>query len=678
MNQKKNTKILLILIIIIVIIILAGVGILVFATDIFKSDKEMFFKYMADIGDPKKGFIDEELKQYFEKKNNTPYNDEGEFSINISCDPNTLSENLQKNVESTNNFNISFSGQVDTANSKAAQNISLNYSNDVKFPINYKQIENKIGLQTKYVGSKFVAIETEKLNKFSEDLDDVESYGEMVDKLQKMGKVELTEDEKSHIKDTYITVINQQLEKDKFSKVKESDMSGYKLSLTGTDLQNVLVKLLETLKNDQTTVDKLNEYLKIQKNSAKITASQIDDAIKSIKDNTYFSDKNFEITVYQKNRDVCKLVIETTEGTIAIEKKIEGNQQNIDVSYEMKEDKKSKISFSANFENLESLQNIKENYELELQFELSTYNLKGTQSSNNKDNIYTEEEKIKMMLNQAIAEGMLDGESTSSITKENLEKARNNDNSEFYENMQIENISGGQIQIKFSDTGDIFKLDNNGKIISSPEVTESSATMESSTTTDVDSEVVVYKFSNDINFTDSATVEDFSSDNSLMLTDYDSDQVSNFLNAVVERISEVNEQQMGQLGLEASENPIVINMMIPFSYIYLGNMYALNQVNSNMSEAEINNFNQKFEAYESTNLKGVTVKGLLSTISLNNQSEETSNEIKEINYNGEEYEASEQNITLIKGEIDTEKSYRVEFEKDQDTGLIYRAVINEK
>lgn len=573
MNQKKNTKILLILIIIIVIIILAGVGILVFATDIFKSDKEMFFKYMADIGDPKKGFIDEELKQYFEKKNNTPYNDEGEFSINISCDPNTLSENLQKNVDSTNNFNISFSGQVDTANSKAAQNISLNYSNDVKFPINYKQIENKIGLQTKYVGSKFVAIETEKLNKFSEDLDDVESYGEMVDKLQKMGKVELTEDEKSHIKDTYITVINQQLEKDKFSKVKESDMSGYKLSLTGTDLQNVLVKLLETLKNDQTTVDKLNEYLKIQKNSAKITASQIDDAIKSIKDDTDFSDKNFEIAVYQKNRDVCKLVIETTEETIAAEKKIEGNQQNIVVSYEMKEDKKSKISFSANFENLESLQNIKENYEL---------------------------------------------------------------------------------------------------IMSLPEVAESS------TTTDVDSEVVVYKFSNDVNFTDSATVEDFSSDNSLMLTDYDSDQVSNFLNAVVERISEVNEQQMGQLGLEASENPIVINMMIPFSYIYLGNMYALNQVNSNMSEAEINNFNQKFEAYESTNLKGVTVKGLLSTISLNNQSEETSNEIKEINYNGEEYEASEQNITLIKGEIDTEKSYRVEFEKDQDTGLIYRAVINEK
>ena len=551
MNQKKNTKILLILIIIIVIIILAGVGILVFATDIFKSDKEMFFKYIADIGDSKKGFIDDGLKQYFEKKNNTPYNDEGEFSVNISSD------NEQKKFENVNNFNISFSGQVDTANSKAAQNISLNYSNDVKFPINYKQIENKIGLQTKYVGSKFVAIETEKLNKFSEDLDDVESYGEMVDKLQKMGKVELTEDEKSHIKDTYITVINQQLEKDKFSKVKESDMSGYKLSLTGTDLQNVLVKLLETLKNDQTTVDKLNEYLKIQKNSAKITASQIDDAIKSIKDDTDFSDKNFEIAVYQKNRDVCKLVIETTEGTIAIEKKIEGNQQNIVVSYEMKEDKKSKISFSANFENLESLQNIKENYEL---------------------------------------------------------------------------------------------------IMSLPEVAESS------TTTDVDSEVVVYKynFSNDVNFTDSATVEDFSSDNSLMLTDYDSDQVSSFLNAVVERISEVNEQQMGQLGLEANENPIV--NIIPSIGLYLGNMNVLNQVDSNMSEAEINNFNQKFEAYESTNLKGVTVKGLLSTISLNNQSEETSNEIKEIN--ADEYTNI---LQAVHDDLDSYIGLKIKF-----SGYVYR------
>ena len=79
------------------------------------------------------------------------------------------------------------------------------------------------------------------------------------------------------------------------------------------------------------------------------------------------SDKNLKLQCIKKNRDVCKLVIETTEGTIAIEKKIEGNQQNIRcIITKMKKKIKNQMIkiFLLNFENLESLQNIKENYEL--------------------------------------------------------------------------------------------------------------------------------------------------------------------------------------------------------------------------------------------------------------------------------------------------------------------------
>ena len=53
-------------------------------------------------------------------------------------------------------------------------------------------------------------------------------------------------------------------------------------------------------------------------------------------------------------------------------------------------------------------------------------------------------------------------------------------------------------------------------------------------------------------------------------------------------------------------------------------------------------------------------------------------EIKEINYNGEEYDVNQQNVTFIKSDIAVDKYYRVEFEKNQDTGVIYRAVINVK
>ena len=52
--------------------------------------------------------------------------------------------------------------------------------------------------------------------------------------------------------------------------------------------------------------------------------------------------------------------------------------------------------------------------------------------------------------------------------------------------------------------------------------------------------------------------------------------------------------------------------------------------------------------------------------------------ITEINFNGEEYDVNQQTVTMLKEEVKTDVDYRVEFEKDSNTGLIYRAVINEK
>ncbi len=106
----------------------------------------------------------------------------------------------------------------------------------------------------------------------------------------------------------------------------------------------------------------------------------------------------------------------------------------------------------------------------------------------------------------------------------------------------------------------------------------------------------------------------------------------------------------------------------------------MGNINSSIAEEEVNSFNTKFENYESTNLKGTTVKGLLSTIQQNNlvNEENEDRQIKEIHFDGEEYETTDQNIVFIKEAIETEESYRVEFERDENTGLIYRAVINKK
>jgi len=143
-----------------------------------------------------------------------------------------------------------------------------------------------------------------------------------------------------------------------------------------------------------------------------------------------------------------------------------------------------------------------------------------------------------------------------------------------------------------------------------------------------------------------------------------------------ERIASVNETQMEELGVEQNPFLTVLTDMI--------GLYMRDQISKNleiMEESNVEMFNQKFEQYQNTNLKGVTVKGLLSIIELNNETEEFNSrprKIEEIHLDGEELEVEDVDIEELKEEISGEESYRVEFEKNENTGLIYRVVINKK
>ena len=107
---------------------------------------------------------------------------------------------------------------------------------------------------------------------------------------------------------------------------------------------------------------------------------------------------------------------------------------------------------------------------------------------------------------------------------------------------------------------------------------------------------------------------------------------------------------------------------------------TINDSADSLGELAIETHNNLFEQYEGSNIRGATVNGLLQTIKINNESnsDEEDNNISQINFNGEEFEPTEENITLIKSEIDVGSTYSVECENDENTGLINRIVINKK
>lgn len=565
MKQKKSKIIIILIIIVILVIILASLGIAYFATDLFKSNKTLFAKYAGQIADENQGFIENALQQYNEKKQSNTYSDKGTFSVNASANSSTT------NLDNVNKFNVTYTGQVDTTNSKSEQNVSINYSDSVKFPVNYKKIGNKIGLQTDYVGSKYIGIESDKMEKLSLDTNTInsseaEQTSSNVDiKEIKDGTTELknilqnpfSQEDIVNIKNNIISIMDG-ISDSKFSNINDSNGKGYKLVLSGDDLKNVLIQLLQKLSQDTETLDKINEYLQNQGNSNKLTATQIEKEITNITNNSDFDNETLELTVYKKNGKTNKFIIKIEDLEIDVEK----NNSNNNIEYNVVVDanynnEKMKISLKTVYQGLETMQQVNENYELSIENSQNTY---------------------------------------------------------------------------------------------------------------------IYHLTNVVDFTQTKEIEDFTSDNSLILTDYDKDVVSNFLVQVGQRIQEVNSTQMAQLGIEESDNPIL--HLIPSFGTYSDIISNMNT--SQINEQDVNTFNQKFELYESTNLGGATVKGLLTTINLNNESQEENRKIEEINFNGQEYEASTQNIAFIKEDIKTDAYYRVEFEKDQSTGLIYRAVINPK
>lgn len=569
MNQKKNSKIVNVLIILVsIVIIAASIGIIYFTTDLFKSNKILFAKYVGQIS------MDNTLKQYQEKKNETPYSDEGTFSVNASANSNSV------NLENVNKFTVTYKGQVDTANSKAEQNININYSDSVKFPVNYRQVGNKIALQTDYVGSKYIGGENNKLDKLSTVKIDTNTAGvstetnnqentstninvdsnsiNTIEKLSSLFNETPSEEDLSLVVNKIINVLNG-IDNSKYSKISDSTGIGYKLSLSGDDLKNATIQLLQALSQDQSALDKINEYLNIQESSNKITSTDIEKEITNITNNENFDNQKFEATVYKKNGKTNGIDISINDNELKIEK-VANNTNNLeyDITFTSTYNNETmKISLKAKYNGIADMQKVQENYELGIE---------------NSENTYT------------------------------------------------------------------------------------------------------YKLENNVDLTQSQNIEDLTADNSLMLTDYDANIVSNFLTQVVQRIQEVNKMQMEQLGIQESDNPIF--HLIPSFGAYAN---AIENLNSDkISEEDVNSFNQKFELYQSTNLGGATVKGLLTTIGLNNESKETNRQIKEINFNGQEYDATTQNIAFLKEDIKTDSYYKVEFEKDQNTGLIYRAVINPK
>lgn len=372
----KGKKIVSIIIVLLILLLIAG-GAFAYAyiaTDIFKTDQEMFFKYFAQIT-AEDGFIEKGIVDFEKKKMQTPYKNSGEITINLE-DPGELDEKI---LGKLNELVIKFDGQTDSVNQKTEQNIEIDYGNNVVLPISYKQDGNKFGLQSDKLSKQYIGIRNEKLKEFVTKFG-VEDVSEIPDKIELSNveeKVIFTDEEIEQLKQIYGTVLQQELLEENFTRVKTQQNESYTLELSAEQIKNIIIKMLEATKSNTMIIDKINELILEQDPEIeKIDVAVIDDLIKSINEEDISEIPNLRLTIVQSNKQLKQIMIQLGENQIIIEKSSVQDSIAYDINCDIKEESVNSFSlieeaepaminiyFKLQYTGLETLSNVQQMYQ---------------------------------------------------------------------------------------------------------------------------------------------------------------------------------------------------------------------------------------------------------------------------------------------------------------------------
>lgn len=384
-------KKILLALLIIVILLGAGVAYAYFATDAFRSDKEIFLSHFLK-DNMFSNLQDEKLAEYIEKQKDTAYTNKGEISAIVNGDDSLgLTE---ETIEMLNKSKIAFEGKTDNSKKMSEQTITADLSQGFNIPISYKRDADVFGIQSDFLDTKYIAVRNENLKalleKFNIDSEDVP------DKIE-ISKEQFTQKELKTLQKKYVAVLNENLEDELFSKEKVNSQTVVTLKMSEEKCVYLLNEILETVKDDEILLSKMSETY--QENFKQ----QIDEIIEELKEIETSEANVVEISIYIEARNMKKLEIamiedDTTAIFMAIEndtnqttmkiyeeealigelnilKETSGNDLSYTIQIKVNpEEENTEVSLKIQYNNLFLLDNVEENYEVKLSYEAPSVN----------------------------------------------------------------------------------------------------------------------------------------------------------------------------------------------------------------------------------------------------------------------------------------------------------------
>ena len=347
--MKKKTGIIITIIIISMILIVAGIfAFLYFATDIFKSNEQLFWKYASNSSQLAKMITNENKTEQKNWKATHSYTAKGDLSIAVTKETGTQTIKLGTTEKYNQNTRRNYADI--TLYNGEAEHLKASYINSEDiYAIYCKDI-----YEPYYIGFRNSDLKQfiEKLgipNTENIGIPDAISFGRSknVPKLPPS----ISEEEK-YLSDTYFNMLLNSIPEERYTKTEKENITinnqsyetvGYQLDLSGEEIKQIIVNLLSKAKDDEQLINYLS--LKVFSDFDKENIQKIiDGMITGVQQIQNPIDK-ISFVVYQPKKGITKIRIKDNriaEIVIDIDDSKE-NKKNVDISFNSSENENAQM-----------------------------------------------------------------------------------------------------------------------------------------------------------------------------------------------------------------------------------------------------------------------------------------------------------------------------------------------
>ena len=348
--MKKDRKGLIITLSIIaaIVAILVIIAILFFTTDLLKSDQDRFFKYLGKNVE----ILNEYLKNPNSAIEDTIKQNKYITKSDINFDLVSSDTEIANQTVPPRNFTIQYVAQSDPQNNMDSSQATIKFLTKDLFTIKYAHNQNLYALTSDEVfrGGTYLAVDNNNLKELAKKFGqlDINNIPNTINPFKLTDLLNLSQEDIKYLQETYLEVINREISKEHYFQRKSETIqidnnqiiaNGYGISLNGEEYKNFKISFLNTVKQDEKSLNLLLEKIKLLNPQSNLTIdtlkTNIENQITQISNQISISGINgITICVYEKNGELVRTEIEYEDNKYIINYEKTGNSIRAIISYE--------------------------------------------------------------------------------------------------------------------------------------------------------------------------------------------------------------------------------------------------------------------------------------------------------------------------------------------------------